>query len=181
MDIYQRWVTYNPKWSIREIAVFIMILILAMVIVFSGIRRQKWKKIQGIAMIILVIFLGIVFGSTVFTRVTSVRQYELKPFWSWYEVVRYHDWKLLEENLLNCILLMPMGILLPVIFDHKVKLKRAFFMGFLISAVIELSQLVFKRGLFEWDDMFHNALGCMLGCWFSNWLFVKLKNFIRNI
>ena len=105
-------------------------------------------------MIILVIFLGIVFGSTVFTRVTYVRQYELKPFWSWYEVVRYHDWKLLEENLLNCILLMPMGILLPVIFDHKVKLKRAFFMGFLISAVIELSQLVFKRGLFEWDDMF---------------------------
>lgn len=80
MDIYQIWVTYNPKWSIREIAVFIMILILAMVIVFSGIWRQKWKKIQGIAMIILVIFLGIVFGSTVFTRVTYVRQYELKPF-----------------------------------------------------------------------------------------------------
>ena len=33
-----------------------------------------------------------------------------------------------------------------------------------------------KRGLFEWDDMIHNALGCMLGCWVMNWIFVKLKN-----
>ena len=84
MDIYQIWVTYNPKWSIREMAAFVLILILAMVMVFLGIRRQKWKKIQGIAMVILVIFLGIVFGSTVFTRVTSIRRCELKPFWSWY-------------------------------------------------------------------------------------------------
>lgn len=36
--------------------------------------------------------------------------------------------------------------------------------GVLISAVIETSQLVFMRGLFEWDDMIHNGLGCMVGC-----------------
>ena len=48
--------------------------------------------------------------------------------------------------------------------------------GFLVSVVIELSQLIFKRGLFEGDDMIHNALGCMLGCWVMNWIFVKLKN-----
>ena len=34
----------------------------------------------------------------------------------------------------------------------------------MISAVIETSQLVFMRGLFEWDDMIHNGLGCMVGC-----------------
>ena len=36
--------------------------------------------------------------------------------------------------------------------------------GVLISAVIETSQLIFMRGLFEWDDMIHNGLGCMVGC-----------------
>ena len=33
----------------------------------------------------------------------------------------------------------------------------------MISAVIETSQLVFMCGLFDWDDMIHNGLGCMVG------------------
>lgn len=27
--------------------------------------------------------------------------------------------------------------------------------------MIEVSQLVFMRGLFEWDDMIHNRIGCI--------------------
>ena len=124
----------------------------------------------------LLTFLAIVFGSTVFTRTTAIRQCELKPFWSWCAVIRYHDRELLKENLLNCLLLVPMGLLLPIIFNHKVRLNQALLAGFLVSASIELSQLIFKRGLFEWDDMIHNALGCVFGCWVMDWIFVKLKN-----
>ena len=36
-------------------------------------------------------------------------------------------------------------------------------MGFVFSSVIELSQLVLKRGLCEFDDVFHNTLGCVIG------------------
>ena len=35
--------------------------------------------------------------------------------------------------------------------------------GFVFSSVIELSQLVLKRGLCEFDDVFHNTLGCAVG------------------
>lgn len=174
MDIYQIWVEYNPMWSVREIVCFTVIWIAVMIIVAYGIWEQKWNMIQGIAIIVLVLFLGVVLGSTVFTRTAAIRKYELKPFWSWYGIIRYHDRELLKENLLNCLLLAPMGFLLPLIFNHKVRLHRAFLAGFLVSAVIELSQLIFKRGLFEWDDMIHNALGCMLGCWIMNWIFVKV-------
>ena len=59
---------------------------------------------------------------------------------------------LLQENLLNCVLLMPVGILLPVIAGHKVRWRTALMIGVLTSAVIETSQLVFMRGLFEWDE-----------------------------
>ena len=72
--------------------------------------------------------------------------------------------ELLQEILLNCILLMPVGCLLPLIYAYKVRLRTTFAIGFGISAVIEVSQLVFCRGLFEWDDMIHNSLGCMFGC-----------------
>ena len=73
---------------------------------------------------------------------------------------------------LNFILLLPAGILLPLIANHKIKWYQALLIGILLSATIELSQLIFMRGLFEWDDMIHNGLGCMAGCLFTN-IFVK--------
>ena len=160
MDIYQIWTTYNKQWSRYEILAFVGVMILVCTVT---------------AVLALVVFLGIVFGSTVFTRTGTVRQYELVPFWSWRDIIRYHDWTLLKENLLNCILLLPAGVLLPVIANHKIKWYHALLVGILVSAIIEFSQLIFMRGLFEWDDMIHNGLGCMIGCLFAN-IFVKKKN-----
>lgn len=164
MDIYQIWTTYNKKWSKYEILAFSVILLLTVIIMAYCLWKKKLNIIQAGAVVAMVIFLGIVFGSTVFTRISTVRQYELMPLWSWRAIIRYHDWGLLKEDLLNCILLLPAGALLPVITNHKVKWYQALVFGVLISAVIETSQLVFMRGLFEWDDMIHNGLGCMVGC-----------------
>lgn len=164
MDIYQIWTTYNKKWSKYEILAFSVILLLTVIIMAYCLWKKKLNIIQAGAVVAMVIFLGIVFGSTVFTRTSTVRQYELMPLWSWRAIIRYHDWGLLKEDLLNCILLLPAGALLPVIANRKVKWYQALLFGVLISAVIETSQLVFMRGLFEWDDMIHNGLGCMVGC-----------------
>lgn len=35
----------------------------------------------------------------------------------------------------------------------------------LLSSLIEVLQFVFKKGLCELDDVFHNVLGCMIGYW----------------
>lgn len=115
-------------------------------------------------MVALVFFLGVVFASTVFTRPTTVRRYELEPLWSWRVILQTHSRKMIKDVLLNCLLLFPMGLLLPLAAGRKLRLSLAFLAGFLVSAVIETSQLLTKRGLFEWDDMLHNALGCMAGC-----------------
>ena len=170
MDIYQIWTEYNNPWSSREILFFSCILLAIIIIVCQCVYKEKLNKIQALAILAEVIFLGIVFGSTVFTRTGSVRQYELIPFWSWRDIIRYHDRQLLKENLLNCILLFPAGVLLPVIMNHKVKWFRALVFGVLVSAVIETSQLITMRGLFEWDDMIHNGLGCMAGAVIMNWI-----------
>ena len=164
MDIYQIWTTYNKKWSKYEILAFSVILLLTVIIMAYCLWKKKLNIIQAGAVVAMVIFLGIVFGSTVFTRISTVRQYELMPLWSWRAIIRYHDWGLLKEDLLNCILLLPAGALLPLIANRKVKWYQALLFGVLISAVIETSQLIFMRGLFEWDDMIHNGLGCMVGC-----------------
>lgn len=118
---------------------------------------------QAIAGLVLIIFLGVVFGSTVFTRIPTIRRYELLLFWSWKTVIINHNWEMLKENLLNCVLLLPMGMLLPITFRKKFSWTEGFMYGFFVSAIIETSQLILRRGLFEWDDMIHNAIGCMVG------------------
>ena len=143
MDIYQILTEYNNPWSSREIFCFSCIMVIAVIMMIYLIRKEKMNKLQAAAILAELVFLGIVFGSTVFTRTGSVRQYELIPFWSWSAILRYHDMELLKENLLNCMLLLPAGALLP---------------------------LIMMRGLFEWDDMIHNGLGCMVGAVLVNWM-----------
>lgn len=40
---------------------------------------------------------------------------------------------------------------------------KALITGFLLSLTVELIQLIFRLGLFEFDDMFNNTIGMMLG------------------
>ena len=164
MDIYQILTEYNNPWSSREIFCFSCVMVIAVIMMIYLIRKEKMNKLQAAAILAELVFLGIVFGSTVFTRTGSVRQYELIPFWSWSAILRYHDMELLKENLLNCILLLPAGALLPLIMNNKLKWQHELAFGVVVSAVIESSQLIMMRGLFEWDDMIHNGLGCMIGC-----------------
>ena len=177
MDIYQIIITYNKSWTKEEEIYFGSILVLLAVILMIGVYTQKIHKRQAVAIFLLAIYIGIVFGSTVFTRESSTRSYKLMPLWSWKEILLGNDTKeLLVENMLNIIMLSPMGILLPFVLDYKVKLKRAFLYGFLVSAMIECCQLIFKCGLFEWDDMIHNGTGCLIGSMIGNFLLDKWKN-----
>ena len=159
----------NKAWTKEETVCFGIILIFLSGILAISVYKHKILKQQAVAILLLAIYLGIVLGSTVFTRESSIRSYKLMPLWSWKEIIFGNDAReLLIENLLNVILLLPMGALLPFVFGKKLKIKKAFLYGFFVSVVIECCQLVFKCGLFEWDDMIHNGIGCMLGDMIGN-------------
>lgn len=175
MDLYQIWTAHNRPWSMREIVLFLIILSVCSFFSIRAAHRHQIKIYQVLTSLALLVYLGVVFASTVFTRMPTVRQYELIPFWSWYEVFIKHSRSLLVENLLNILLLLPAGVLLPIIFARRLRPSVAFMIGALISAVIEVSQLILRRGLFEWDDMFHNGLGCMLGCLIVNAVMERVK------
>ena len=164
MDVYQILIKHNRAWSEREIIAFSLVMMVILMVLAWLLHKRKIAISQAVAVVAFAGFLGIVLASTVFTREVEVRQYKLIPFWSWGEVIVHHDMELLQEILLNCILLLPAGCLLPFMRGRMVRPCTAFVIGFGISAVIEVSQLVFRRGLFEWDDMIHNALGCVIGC-----------------
>jgi glycopeptide antibiotics resistance protein len=155
-------------------------------------RHGKVSKKQAVALPLLIIYIFLVFASTVFSRTPMGGYcYELVPFWSYREIVRTAGdsgvpfWRidLFWEDILNVFMLMPEGVLLSVVLNtdkcndkHQSqpfeinKYTRATgrfcqvaLLGFLTSLSIELLQLVLKRGLFEFDDMFHNTLGVIIG------------------
>ena len=164
LDLYQIFVTHNRKWTPFEIGCFLIIFLMAVVVCGYLQRKQKIVWQQSVAGLLLLLFLGVVFASTVFTRISDgVHHYNLEPFWSWKEV--YHgNREILCENLLNMVLLFPMGVLLPIMFRKRLPWWMGLLAGCAVASVIEIFQLVLCRGLFEWDDMIHNSIGCMIGC-----------------
>ena len=184
MDIYQIIITHNHSWTVREIAAFAVVFLIS---VYWAVRLLKQKKIvtvQAIAGLSILTFLAIVFASTVFTRTPGTRQYQLELFWSWKEILGIGkcgrlgstaDGGLLQENLLNILLLLPAGILLPGVFNREMKWWQGLLFGVMISSTIEFCQLVLCRGLFELDDIIHNSLGCMLGTLVGNKLLLLYR------
>lgn len=128
-------------------------------------------RTQATALFFLIMFVFVVITSTVFTRLpAAAAQFKLIPLWSWHEVLTEGKISLLKQILLNCVLLFPLGFLLPFVCGRKVSAGRAFLSGLIFSLCIELTQLFSHRGLFEFDDMLHNALGCLAGCAAANLL-----------
>lgn len=114
-----------------------------------------------------------------FGRSPGQLRYELIPFWSYGAIIRGVP-GILKEVLLNCVLLLPVGILLPPALNKPLKWYHGFMFGVIISGSIELSQLILCRGLFEFDDIIHNSIGCMIGCVVSSWVMKKWKHKVQS-
>lgn len=174
MDIYQILTTYNHIWSMKEILIALLILAITIISSLFLYQKKRIKASQAVTSPILIAFLLIVLGSTVFGRIPGVRNYKLMPFWSYGAIIR-GDPGILQEVLLNCVLLFPAGMLLPLIFSRPLKWYQGLLFGAIVSGCIELLQLITCRGLFEFDDIIHNSLGCMVGCTVCALIWKKLK------
>ena len=105
---------------------------------------------------LLAAYILFILMETVLGRESGVGRVELVPFWS------YSHPELRMEIVLNYILFIPLGCLLYLCFGEKLGL-RVVLAGFLLSVSIELIQLIFKIGLFEFDDVIGNTIGCLIG------------------
>ena len=71
--------------------------------------------------------------------------------------------------LLNTVMFIPLGLLLPLVSGRFYKGKHVLFCGALFSLLIESSQLLCQVGIFEFDDLLFNTLGAAVG-----WLLFRL-------
>lgn len=129
---------------------------------FICIKGKPGKRLTGAA---FYAYVFLIIASTVLTREKSGNlQYNLKPFWTYFEMAKgsWRAYRILEQLLLNIVMFIPIGFLLPILLREG-GFTKVIVLSLGVSVVIELLQLVTKRGLFEFDDIIHNTLGAIIG------------------
>jgi glycopeptide antibiotics resistance protein len=99
----------------------------------------------------------------VFRETRTDSSINLVPLWSYFGYAENRSFKEMAIiNILNVVMFLPVGCLLRLGF-LEIGWKQALVVGLILSALIELSQFFFKKGLCEIDDVIHNVIGCMIG------------------
>lgn len=122
---------------------------------------------QEIALRSAIIYTAFVLMLTLFSREGNHQQAAAWiPLWSWVQVLFHGNHDLFFQICLNVLLFVPLGGLLRCcqwVQQQQRPLLTICLAGLVLSAAIETTQLLFHLGLFEWDDMLHNTMGCALG------------------
>lgn len=171
MVIFKTIMSNYPVWTSHEMMVISIVLLSTFIFAMVLLCTHKIIFLQAVTGLLLSVYMILVLGTTLFTRTPGERQYQLELFWSWKKIMypigrqgAVSSPGLLVENFLNILLLFPVGVLLPLILRKNMRWWQGLLVGIFISGFIEVNQLIFCRGLFELDDIIHNAIGCMTGC-----------------
>ena len=108
------------------------------------------------------IYILAVLWITLIDREFGNRRAMLVPFWEFANVIKGIRRSFFIGQILgNLVMLMPLGFMLP--FIKKVSMKQVLLISLCFSAFIELTQFITGRGLMEFDDVFNNTVGAVLG------------------
>lgn len=148
------------RYLVAFLACFVFLYILFMH--WLNIRLFRILR-EPVAIICLVVEIVAIAYFTIFFREQGESHtYELELFWSYKKWILEGSVAFGLEILNNIVLFFPFGFILTD------ALRRCPFWAVLLSSLavsgcIEMSQLVFRLGLFEFDDIFNNVLGAVAG------------------
>lgn len=138
--------------------------------VFLYIFFMHWMNIrlfrilrEPAAIICLIVELVAIAYFTIFFREQGESHtYELELFWSYKKWILEGSVAYGLEILNNIVLFFPLGFILTDAL-RRCPFWAVLLASFAVSSCIEISQLVFRIGLFEFDDIFNNVLGAVVG------------------
>lgn len=144
-------------------------MILVGVVTGISCKIRKMSPERTIWTALLAAYVLFILFQTVIGREQKTFRVEWMPFWS------YSHPELYMEIILNYLLFIPLGILLYGTYGERIRLKVVM-IGCVLSIGIEITQLVFRIGLFEFDDIIGNTIGCLMGAGFGK----VVRNAVRS-
>lgn len=160
MDSIKSWL--DPKIPVEYVIGSFIVLCLVILFgtpIFKGHGAKKFVLLS-----LCTEYYYLVLCSTVISR--SMKETHLTkfmPFWNYMDIWNkksYPDG--LIEVILNIVMFIPIGLLLSSGI-RKMKWWHIAIVGCCLSMVIEVLQLITRRGLCETDDVIHNTLGTCVG------------------
>lgn len=152
--------------SVYEGLLSIFVVGLVLLVAFKGVKNGL--RFSSGLLLLELIFLLLCF-TVIFRTPSMAARYDFHPFWSYVAIQEGRE-ELLPENVMNVIGFLPVGLLLGVCMRGKKEDLNwksgwliAFMVGLCISVSIEALQYFTHRGFSEFDDVFHNTLGCVIG------------------
>ena len=146
----------------QNVFVWMLITVVVGVVAFLFYYKKKLNGGAFVAFPLMTFYTSFVLTITLIGRnITAEPRYELVVFWT-YKAIQAGQTDLKAEIFWNVVLFIPIGILLSLLLPLK-RIWLAFLLGLIMSSSIELAQLYFHRGLFEFDDIIHNTLGAIIG------------------
>lgn len=136
-------------------------------------KKEVKVKIQGVSVLLFAGYLlcmtYFLFFAENFGRAGTERAYaynlelfkEIKRFWNYREELGI--FAVFSNIAGNVICFLPFGSILPVLSRKARSFWVITFLSFDFSLLVECTQLIFRVGSFDVDDLFLNTLGGMLG------------------
>ena len=119
-------------------------------------------QLKRIRVGIFLLYIVIVLWITLIDREWGKSHAMLIPFWEFANVIKGVERSFYIKQILgNLTMLLPFGFMLPML--KKVTLKQVLLISMLFSVFIEVLQFITGRGLMEFDDVFNNTAGAVLG------------------
>ena len=121
--------------------------------------KKNYKHKHLLYWLLFTLYIFAVLYITLISRTPTYPRHNFHPFWE-YELLlagnqqRYY----FQQVSCNILMLIPFGLFLSSRLSWKV-----IPLGCLFSVAIELTQYFTARGLCEFDDVFNNTLGCVIG------------------
>lgn len=149
------------------------VILLPVIVTF---QLTLWKPVswhRNIWMIIFALYLAAVFSVV---GIPNIKYIRIEPQFNLIPVVDIVNGPLgyMKNTVLNILMFLPLGFLLPVIWKEFWSFKRTAVFGFALSLAIELSQ-IFTYRLTDVDDLITNTLGAILGYYAAKVILKKTK------
>lgn len=152
-------------FAVLGLVLFLIVLICYFLVYRKLLKGQKKPSLKRILWWAILFCYGFcVLEATLLMRSASLYPDPIHGLFYSYRDAWFH-WSLASWRniILNFCMFVPLGILLPMGFPFFRKGMRVTLTGFGGSLLIELTQLITRRGMFEPDDLLGNTVGAMIG------------------
>lgn len=167
---------YFPEVFAQRIIISIMLLAALCVLFVLLFKLKKINVIQLVASLIFSAYVVFVLYYTVLGRYSQEEYtFQIYIYKSYKYLIEDFGTHSLRQVILNIIMLIPFGFLMPIMIKAKRKYLITLLSALAFIMFIESMQLIMQCGTFEVDDILNNFIGAVLGM-----LFYMLLNRIIN-